>query len=527
MTWVDDIAQDVSQRFAKEIEAGTPLIIRDEKTLSGRVHIGSVRGIVIHGLVAQVLTEKGIKNEFKFELNDFDPMDDLPADQKEQRKHMGKPLFTVPSHEEGAENYPMVFGEELQEAVAPLGLPIEWYPLSPLYKKGKFNDVIRDALDNADAIRKIYVEVSGGGKPDDWFPISMICEKCGCVGTTQATSWDGNEVSYTCRKDMVTWAEGCGHTGTTSPFDGNAKLPWKVEWPAKWKVLGVHIEGAGKDHNASGGSREIGKRISEEIFKYPEPMNIPYEFFNLQGKKMSASKGIGAAAADIAAMLPPTMLKLLMIRKAPNQPIDFDPAGKTFPNLFDEYDRLSDHYFKRHKEPFEDFARLFQLAHIDMSTPPEDVWAMRFSALTFVVQMPHLDLVEEAEKLKGSTLTDHEKTVLEERASYMRKWLDTYAPDDQKFTIQEAAPADFSIDDEQKVALTQLRDALSAEGIEWSGAKIHESIHAVKEATEISPKKIFQPLYQLFLGRNSGPQVGWFLSTFKQQEVIERIGSVL
>lgn len=75
MAWTDRIVGEIEQRFAEKIAAKKLLVIRDEKTLSGRVHVGSLRGIAIHGLIAQVLNERGIANVFRFELNDFDPMD--------------------------------------------------------------------------------------------------------------------------------------------------------------------------------------------------------------------------------------------------------------------------------------------------------------------------------------------------------------------------------------------------------------------------------------------------------------------
>ncbi len=528
MSWADPLIDEISERYAEKINKKEPLIIRDEKTLSGRVHVGSLRGIVLHGLVAQVLDERGIANEFKFELNEFDPMDGLPVyvDQKIYKEHMGKPLYTVPSHEEGHSDYPSVFGDELEEVCKPLELPINFYPLLPLYKEGKFNDVIKEALDNAAAIRKIYLEVSGGGKPDDWFPLSVVCEKCGKIGTTKVTAWDSEIATYTCKPDYVEWAEGCGHEGQISPYDGNAKLPWKVEWAAKWKVIGVDIEGAGKDHYTAGGSREIAHRISEEVFDYPNPFDIPYEFFNFQGKKMSASKGLGASSKEVADMLPPKLVKLLMIRKKPNQPIDFDPTGNTIPTLFDEYDRLSDHYFKRHAEPFEGFARTFQLAQVDPQVKVPDFWEMRFSVMSFVVQMPHLNLEEEAAKLKGKTLTKAEKEELSERAFYVKRWLDGYAPDEYKYTIMDEPPSDLELDDEQKSAIAKLKEALADKSLKWEGAPIHERIHKVKEEIGIEPKKLFQPIYQIFLGRDRGPQVGWFLSTFKRADVISKLENV-
>ncbi|EKD92499.1 MAG: hypothetical protein ACD_28C00418G0007, partial [uncultured bacterium] len=38
--WVDDIAEQIDNAFPNQEE----ILIRDEKTASGRVHVGSVRG---------------------------------------------------------------------------------------------------------------------------------------------------------------------------------------------------------------------------------------------------------------------------------------------------------------------------------------------------------------------------------------------------------------------------------------------------------------------------------------------------
>lgn len=537
MVWVDRIVGEIKERFAEKIAKGEQLVIRDEKTLSGRVHVGSLRGIVIHGLVAQVLSEQGIPNVFRFELNDFDPMDEVPVSlshelQEQYRKHMGEPLYKVPDYSHPLsltlpprgrehENYPFLWGRELQEAVAPLHLPITWYTLRPHYERGAFNEVISDALDHAAEIRKIYREVSGSVKPDDWFPLQVICEKCGKIGTTQVVGWDGTFVTYHCKPNIVAWTTGCGHAGTVSPFNGKAKLPWKVEWPAKWKVFGVDIEGCGKDHSAAGGSRDIGRRIVTEIFHCQEPFNIPYEFFNIAGKKMSASKGIGSSAKDMSDMLPPELLKLLMIRKLPNQPIDFDPMGDTIPLIFDEYDRLADHYCRRLPKPDPDYRRTFQLTQIDFpkNKEPQDLWQMRFSVLSFIVQMPHLSLEEEARKLKGFPLTKVETTALETRATYVKKWLAEHAPEEYRFRVLEEPPT-LALDNGQRAALTTLIAAL--EHCSWEGPAIHETIHRVKTETGIEPRKLFPPLYQTFLGRDNGPQMGWFLSTFARAEVLRR-----
>ena len=59
MFWADKIAKEI-------IEKGSgkegPLLIRDEKTASGRVHVGSMRGVAVHGVVSEALKEKQVEN---------------------------------------------------------------------------------------------------------------------------------------------------------------------------------------------------------------------------------------------------------------------------------------------------------------------------------------------------------------------------------------------------------------------------------------------------------------------------------
>ena len=63
-----------------------------------------------------------------------------------------------------------------------------------------------------------YKEVSGAERPAHWLPFQTICEKCGCIGTTEVSDYDGREVSYMCRVDKVVntklnLGRGCGYEG--------------------------------------------------------------------------------------------------------------------------------------------------------------------------------------------------------------------------------------------------------------------------------------------------------------------------
>ncbi|HEY4512627.1 MAG TPA: lysine--tRNA ligase [Candidatus Paceibacterota bacterium] len=525
MFWADKIKEEAQKRFASKIKKGEPLIIRDEKTLSGRVHVGSLRGVVIHGIVHEVLIEAGISVRYFFELNDFDPMDGLPVylDKDKFMPFMGRPLCDVPSPDGKAKNFAEYFGEEFEGVIRSLGFVPEFVRSSVAYKSGKYNDAIRLALDNADKIKKIYKNVSGSQKTDNWLPLSVICEKCGKVGTTRAYEWNGEQVSYECG-DFVDWGKGCGHKGKVSPFDGNAKLPWKVEWAAKFSVFDVDIEGGGKDHSTKGGARDIADHISKEVFKREPPINIPYEFFNVGGKKMSSSKGSGVSAKQMADLLPPKMLRFLIGSKDPNRVIDFEPEGDTMPVLYDTYDTQAKSYFAGTKD---DFARAFPFYHL----PGErghlsEKKLPRFSLIAFLAQMPHMDPAKEIEAMEGVTLTEADKKELKLRLEYAKIWLAEYAPANYKFEIQKSLPESAkNLNELQKQALAKILEFVKGEKI-LDGQKLHERLHEIKTELLIDPKLLFSAIYLSILGRDSGPKAGWFLSVLDKNFLENRFNEV-
>ncbi len=525
MFWGYKLRDSAKNRFAKEIAAGKPLIIRDEKTMSGRVHVGSLRGVVIHGIVSDVLTEAKIPNKYLFEVNDFDPMDGLPVylDQELYRPYMGRPLYEVPSPDPTAPNYAEYWAQEFMVAVEHTGFTPEYYRSSTLYLGGKYNNAIRLALDNADKIRKIYKEVSGSDKGDDWFPLQVICEQCRKVGTTKVTAWDGKQVSYACSADLVKWAVGCGHSGKVDPFDGRAKLPWKVEWAAKFMVLGVHLEGGGKDHYTKGGSRDIARRILKEIYQFPEPLDIPYNFFTLGGAKMSSSKGKGSSAKEIADLLPTRMLRFLMM-KEPKHEIDFEPYGDTIPILYDHFDTIAGEYFKNAAS---DWTSVFPLCYPASSRNMiQEAFLPRFSQIAYLVQMPHIDLAKKVASMKGSQLTDADASEYQDRARYAKIWLSQYSPEKYKFDIQEAPPEGAKeFTSLQRQSLRSIYEYIR-EHDELTGEELHTQIHEVKATLAIAPADLFSAIYISFLGKNSGPQAGWFLSALDRDFVLQRLADV-
>ena len=522
MFWADRLVAEIEERFVAKIKSGGAIVIRDEKTPSGRVHVGSMRGVAIHGALSEMLIEKGIANVFKYEFNDMDPMDGFPEYLPEEfRQYMGLPLKNIPSPDGQAENFAQYFANEFKKVITQTGFMPEFYNVSELYLAGKMDDAIRIALEHAVDIRRIYKEVSGSIKPDDWYPLAVICENCGKVGTTRVYAWNGEVVSYKCEPKMVKWAEGCGHEASVSPFGGKAKFPFKVEWPAKWMVVGVNVEGAGKDHSTKGGARDVAAHIAKEVFKYEAPLDAPYEFLLVGGKKMSSSKGRGSSASDIAALIPAKIFRLALLGKDINQQFNFDPEGDTIPVLYDQYDKLFEGY-KTVKD--DDYAKLFELIHPGRKLPNTDTFMPRFSQVAFLVQMPHLDIEREVETLKGLPLTQTDKTELFERADYAKKWIEEYAPEKFVFKLQDSLPESAkNLSDAQKAALQELAIYIEKRAAMPTGEEIQHRLHEIKESSNLAPAELFGALYLAFLGKSFGPKIGWFLSVLEKDFVLQRL----
>ena len=516
MFWADRIAGEIVE--SRKPRDGKRFLIRDEKTLSGRVHVGSMRGVAIHGLVSEVLSQKGSENEYRYELNDLDPFDTVPSylAGKGFEEHLGKPLFAVPSPEPGFDNYAEYYGAEFVGVHGAAGFTPSYYRATELYRSGKMDELIKMALERAADIARIQREVSGAEKDDAWLPVSVICERCGKMMTTRATSFDGETVGYVCQSEPE-GIRSCAHEGRISPFGGNAKLYWKVDWAAKWAALGVDIEGGGKDHSTRGASRDVANHIAREIFEYEPPFDIPYEFFLVGGKKMSSSKGRGSSAKDMSELFPPEILRLALIGKDIREQIDVDPRGDSVPRMYDWYDELATH---ARSGAGDDYARLHELCELPDSRGREVPWQMRFRDVAFVVQMPHLDLVREAAGAKGGGLSDEEEARLEERASRARFWLATYAPEQYKYELQKSMPA-VELSDIQKKALGELRTFMS-DGSR-SGEEVQAKLHALKDGVPIPAKELFQAIYRTFLNRDSGPNAGALLASLPRDFVLARL----
>lgn len=536
--WVDQIASEVIS-WAKN-QGLSNLHVDDMKTPSGRVHTGALRGVMIHDLIAGVLKDTAnLPVENTYVINDMDPMDGLPAylDEKQYLPHMGKPLFQIPApplNQSGvdfsqssakekkryqeAESFAQFYVFDFIDAFREIGCTQEIIWSSELYQSGKMNEVIRLVLDNVQQARQVYQRVANYELPENWYPFQVICPVCGKVGTTLVTGWDGEQVKFECQQNKVEWAQGCGHQGKISPFNGTGKLLWKVDWPAHWQVIGVNVEGAGKDHTSEGGSRDMANALIKEVFDGLVPFDIPYEWILIRGAKMSSSKGVGTSAREFVKLFPSEVGRFLFTSRHYNSVIDFDPSTESIPDLFDQYDQGA-RIFWGLEEGDERLARSFELSQV--GNTPEAYFLPRFRDLVVWMQDPKLDLAEKFAEIKGSELNACELQELEKRQQSALIWLDRYAPQKYKITmVEDVASETIQLNQEQKDFLLALKKLISSQ--QWQPEDLQQEIYQLAKGS-LGAKLGFQTIYLTFLGKKSGPKAAWLLLDLDIAMISERI----
>ncbi len=523
--WVDKLQVGISTW--KEKRQLDHLHVDDMKTPSGRVHTGSLRGVLLHDVVAKALQlhHQGVVSTYVF--NDMDPMDGLPSylSQEMYQQHMGKPLYKIPTpplEESGidfsqateeeknryrnAKNFAEFYAFDFIDALRELGCSQEIVWSHELYGSGQMDQYIAHALNHIDDIKRIYREVAEYELPNDWYPFQVFCEQCGKLGSTLVTNWDGEKVTYECQPNKVEWAQGCGNHGMVSPFGGTGKLLWKVDWPAHWAAMGVNIEGAGKDHTSAGGSRDMADALCAKVFNITTPFDIPYEWILIRGAKMSSSKGVGTSAREFVKLFPPQVGRFLFTNIHYSKVIDFDPATMAIPDLFDEYDMAARIYWKQEEGDLR-LGRSFELSQT--GEIPTAHFLPRFRDVALWMQHPEIDLVQQFAEIKGSELNELELAELEQRKHYAHIWIEKYATEEYQLTPREELPSNTAqMSPEQKQFFIEIVNLISSK--QWVADELQQAIfNKAKESLGARPG--FEAVYLALLGKKAGPRAAWLL----------------
>lgn len=517
--WADVAAEEAMAKNKKNV-------ISTGITPSGHIHIGNMREVLTADAVYCAVKSKGEDPEFYYIADNYDPLRKVYPFLKEEEyaQHVGKPISEIPCPCGHHKSYADHFLEPFIAAMETLGIRPKILKTDELYKAGKFVGAIKTALKNRDVIAKILEDVSGKEVTEDWSPFNPICEGCKRINSAKVTGFDEvkDTVSYTC--------PACGTSGKAA-MAGGGKLTWRVEWPAKWQILGVTAEPFGKDHASSGGSYDSGILISRDVFKNDPPLPIIYEWIMLGEKgAMSSSSGVVVSISDMLDVVPPETLRFLIMKTRPEKHIKFDP-GQPLLNLVDEYERLRD---KEDPTAFEErIINLSQSKDVKQSKIP-------FKQMVTIYQVAggDLDKIDAIAKRSGF---DEDPEMINQLARQVGLWLDKYAPSFAKFGVKNSVPVQAaSLTGTQRAFLNAFADSLEAVNVELGPEDIQRIVYETKDSgsdiagkmlkyagdeippEEIDPKNFFIAIYTALLGQPSGPKAGWFLTSFDNDFLVKR-----
>ena len=525
MHWADVVALNLARRGDKHI-------VSTGITPSGEFHIGHLREILTGDMIARAASDSGLDVDFIFIVDDADPLRRVyPFLDEEYAKFIGHQIGDIPapkadgkpdyqSYESTGWNYADHFLNPFLDALATIGVRPRIVKNLASYKSGKFTECAKIACDNSDKIKEIIERVSGRELPANWFPWSPLNSN----GSLEGVSVTGYEFP------LVHYADADGNTGSSDLTKGEGKLPWRIDWPAKWSWIGVTCEAFGKDHGASGGSYDTGKEISQ-LFGYDAPQPLVYEWISLKGKgAMSSSSGNTIGPMEALQLVPPEILRYLIAQSKPNKAIEFD-AGMSLVNLADDYERNSlrdfddeladENLSRRRRVQIEDAQVAIKLSTIG-ETGKSNNSTVSFRHLALLAQTKLEDqLVWES---LGFTKDSQPSDLLRDRLEKMRTWISSeHFPDEMKIVMIEHVPENLlnELVEEEIQVLNKLTELL--EHCEWSSERISNCIVESAKSLDKSPRLAYNVSYACLMGSKKGPRLAPILTELPTSQIINQL----
>lgn len=501
MQWLNKVVDEaISKHPSGEI------LVSSGASPSGTYHIGHLREIIICDAIVRELKNAGHEARHLHYIDDLDGLRKIPVNvPADYEKYLGQSLCDIPAPNGSKSSYADYFFDGFSHSAKQLGIDMKVVHSHEKYRSGFFTDAIEKALSGADKSRRILEEVSGRSLGKEWSPIQVNED-----GYLKKRTFESiNTLTKT-----IIYKDKDGKSKTTGYQKGEVKLDWRIDWPARWWLLGVGVEPFGRDHATKGGSYDTGALLVQDIFGGQPPLPVPYDFVNRAGdtKKMSASKGTGIDATEVIEVLPPEIVRFFMLRFPPEKRLYFDPVSGVS-QLIDEFAELM------LQEPD---SKLILLSRAD--TDPV-ISPVPFSHLVGSYQASLRDATKTLEVIKR---TEHAEVahgqaeVIKSELNYIGKWLDKWAPDDVKFELAEDVKAsDFS--DTEKEFLRTLARKITSASAGADGDWFHKAIYDLSQQMKMEPKQAFETIYKATIGQTSGPRAGWFLSILPREWLIKRL----
>jgi len=528
--WADEIAEKIINRkkfeFTEEkIQKEKQWTVKSSSSLSGVLHIGRLSDIIRGEAVARALEEKGFNSKFIYVTEDMDPLRKIPKGvPKEFEQYIGFPVSDVPDplgcHKSYAEHYTKEFLKVFKDF---LFIEPEIYSMREEYKKGNFTEQVIELVKNAKQTKEILEKVQGSELSKNWSPWKPICEKCGNLQTTGITKVEGTKIYYKCQdyKFEKFTAKGCNHEGISDLKKANGKLVWKSEWAAQWKRWKVCSEGAGKEYESRNSAFWVNAEICEKVLNFPHPEPIFYEHIIIGGIKMSASLGNVVYPADWLKVARPETLKYLYMKRL-MKTRSFE--WKDVPLLELELDRrIKGKETKEGNEieilqnkKYVDFVKVKNRKLISLKAD----FALCSFLNGFYSEKEIIEKLKEMNKIESEKKEEIDS--LKERIKLSKKWLEKYAPEENKIVFSEEIKG--KIEGKIREVFKETIQILKKEN---NPEEIQQKIYDIGKEKGLAPKELFKEFYLFLIEKERGPRIGQLIIAIGKEKVIKKLEQAL
>src|SRR5690606_6038273 len=505
MQWLNAIVDELERRHPDG-----EIVVSSGVSPSGIYHIGHLREVLTADAVYIELKRRGRKAKHIHVVDDLDAFRKVPANIPESfDQYLGMPLCDIPSPDGKADSYADYFFQPFLDSVKKLGVELEVVRSHEKYRSGFFAPAIERVLARIPQARETLETISHRKLDPNWSPIQVMED--GRLKNRQFVRIDES-------KKLVFYKDNEGNERSVKYDDGSVKLDWRLDWPARWWLMGVNVEPFGRDHASKGGSYDTGVGLMQSVYEGDAPLPVPYDFINRAGdtKKMSASKGTGIEISEALDVLPPEVLRYFILRYAPSKLLFFDSGQGTI-KLMDDFAALAANEQRSESED--------QILYVaTLGSNNKTISRIPFSHIVASYQSA---LKDKQKTLQIISRTEHKETVQADEAIILREldfidaWLKHWAPEDVKFDLIKEAPD--NLNNQQKEYLSQLAEKIEKAPDDADGEWFHKAIYEFKDSSELEPKELFTTLYQVIIGKNSGPRAGWFLSILPRDWLIKRL----
>ncbi|MBD3209669.1 lysine--tRNA ligase [Candidatus Woesearchaeota archaeon] len=490
-------------------------------TPSGTIHIGNFREIITVDLVTRAFRRMDLRARHIHSWDDNDVFRKVPKNLPRQemlREQLRKCIADIPDPFGEEESYAAKHMQDVEEAVARVGIAPEFIRQSVKYRRCAYAEQMKEALEATDVIRSILNEYRKEPLPETWLPVSVFCDRCKKDTITSLAYHGGYELSYVCA---------CGHEET---FDfrkkGIAKLVWRVDWPMRWKYEDVHFEPGGKDHSTVGGSFDTGKQIVAEVWQGKAPSYQMYDFIRIKGGggKISSSAGQVITVQDCLEIYEPEVLRYLFTGTRPNAEfaISFDADVI---KIYEDFDRCERVYYRvdeANEKAYEKQKYIYEFSQVDeeVSKIPEQCpLQVGFRHLSTIVQIKDLDEESTYAFFKDRVKNRHDELRLRTRISCVKHWLVKYADEQFRFKLKEKKDERFfsSLSTAERESLSLLREAVAAH--QGAGA-LETAIFSIPKKLGLDTGSFFKLCYRAIIGKEKGPKLAYFIEEIGRERIL-------